>query len=415
MEVPRLGLSEDFLDYVSECKNNQRDHVFMKRLRGLATKIFLHRFSVPRDLCRWAFRHYGERLAFMTTEGERLTFAELGARVYGLAAGLLARGLQAGDRVAFLLPNSLEFVELRLACHEASLTAMPLVWDLSPEARVRALSLTEAQMYAFDPELDRGAAETASRGIPELRCVPVIRGDRRSIESLSSAGAGPSRVPIDPMAPATIHFTSGTTGEPKGVVSTHGAWVSSLKMTVGSSRLTPGKKEVMLHAIPFATAGWGAVLPSLLGGVTGLLMRRFEPGLALEFAEREQATRAFLTPSQIIDWLDEPTLGSSDLSTLGGLIYGTAPLHGPKAAEALRRFGPKLQQGYGLAEVLPPVALLWPEEHDPAGHPFRAGRPVRGVEIRIVDSDGSEVASGDRGQVGVESRTCTRATGAGRT
>ncbi len=380
-------------------------------LRRLLTGLFLRTLGSPRDAARWAFRKHAGRLALLTGDGRGVTFAELGSRVFALSAGLLRQGLAPGDRVAFLLPNCPEFVEVRLACHEAGLVAVPLVWDLSAEARVRALELTGARLYLYDPALDGGAAELAAAALPGLRRVALPEGDRSGLEALAAAGAGagspPAKAKIDPAAPATVNFTSGTTGEPKGVVSTHRGWMASVRMMAASGRLAPVADERFLHAIPFATAGWGPVLPCLLGGVTGLLLRRYEPAAALDLAERERATRAFLTPSQIVDWLDEPVLGSRDLSRLRAIVYGTAPLHGPKAAEALRRFGPLLQQGYGLAEVLPPLALLWPEEHDPAAHPFRAGRVARGVEVRVAGADGGEVPAGSRGEVLVRAPTQT--------
>lgn len=365
-------------------------------LRRLLTGLFLGRLKTPRDAARWAFRQHAAKTAILTIEGRRTTFAELGARVYALAAGMLARGLAPGDRVAFTLPNVPEFVELRLACHEAGLVAVPLIWDLPAMARAEAFAATEARLYVFDPELDPAPAAGSGEAIPVSE-----------LGRLARSGAGPCSVKIDPLAPGTINFTSGTTGSPKGVVSTHAAYIASLRMMAAASRLAPRDGEKFLHAVPLATAGWGPVLPCLMGGVTSLLVPRWEPAAAFDFAAREAATRTFLTPSQIIDWLDEPGLGGRGLPALRAVIYGTAPLSGPKAAEALARLGPVLQQGYGLAEVLPPLALLWPEEHDPAGHPFRAGRVARGVAVRIVDASGREVPRGERGAVEVRSPTQT--------
>lgn len=375
--------------------------------RQWAIGWYLKRFRLVRDVARWAFRRYADQDAFVTESGQRVSFGQLGRRVYALAEGLLKLGLQPGDRVAFLLQNCPEFVEVRLACHEAGLVAAPLVWDMSPEARRRALEQTAARVYLYNPALDGGAADLVAGDLPVLKRIPVSDGDRRGLDGLSVAGAGPCGVAIDPSGPATINFTSGTTGEPRGVVSTHAAWMASLRMTMGASRLAPGRREVMLHAIPFATAGWGAIPACLLGGVTGLLMRRFDPAAALDMVERERATRAFLTPSQIIDWLDEPSLDSRDLSSLRSLVCGTAPLHGPKTKEALKRLGPILQQGYGLAEVLPPVALLRPEEHDPDRHPFRAGSVVPPCRVRIAGKYGPGTQIGERGDIQVWSPTRT--------
>jgi fatty-acyl-CoA synthase len=132
--------------------------------------------------------------------------------------------------------------------------------------------------------------------------------------------------------------------------------------------------------------------------VTGITVRKHDPALELELIEREGVSRAFVTPSFLIDWLDEPSLDERDLSCLRAVICGTAALHGAKAAEAMRRIGPVLHIGYGLAEVLPPAAMLAPEEFDPE-HPLRVGRPVSGVEVRIGPDDGL---------IHIDSPTCTR-------
>jgi fatty-acyl-CoA synthase len=364
-------------------------------------EIALRRLHAPRDAARWAFRRHGERIALRTPEGQEVSFSELGRRVYALAAGLLESGLKPGDRVAFTLPNCTEFVELRLACHEAGLVAVPLIWDLSPQARAAALRTAGARLYVFDPVLD---PEPRAGG---ARTIPLPSGDRSGLESLALPGAGPCDARVDLDSPATINFTSGTTGEPKGVVSTHRAWAASVKMTVRSSLLSLGRNEVFLHAIPLATAGWGAVLPCLLGGITGLLLREWHPARALGLLEEERVSRAFLTPSMLIDLLDEPDLEERDLSSLRAVIYGTAPLHGAKAAEALKRLGPVLHQGYGLAEVLPPLALLAPAEHDPADASLRVGRPAGGVSVRIVDAGGRPLPDGEHGRVEVKSPTQT--------
>lgn len=359
------------------------------------------RLAAPRDAARLAFSRHAQRIAFVEPGERSLTFAELGSRVFELAAGLRAAGLVPGDRVSFTLPNTLEFVELRLACHEAGLVAVPLIWDLSAQGRTRALLGSGAKLYVYDPALDPAPPDGGPRS------VEVPRGDRAGFESLFRRGAGPSESEIDPLAPATINFTSGTTGTPKGVVSTHRAWSASLTMLAGSELLRPGEREVFMHAIPLATAGWGTVLPAMLAGAAGLLLDRWEPALALESVARHRVTRTLVTPSMLIDWLE--TRGPEDRgpSPLRAVICGTASLHAAKAAEAQDRLGPVLCQGYGLAEVLPPLALLPPEEYRPREHPYRVGRPARGTTVRVVGPDGVELPAGERGTIEVTSPTTT--------
>jgi fatty-acyl-CoA synthase len=139
----------------------------------------------------------------------------------------------------------------------------------------------------------------------------------------------------------------------------------------------------MLHVIPLSTAGWALLIPCLAGGITSVLMHSYEPSRALETAAAEKATRMFVTPSQLADLMDDPACERVDLSSLRMLICGTAPLPASLASEVLERLGPVLYHGYGLAEVLPPLALLRPDEFS-EDRPCRSGRVVPGVEVRVA-------------------------------
>src|SRR5262249_52864614 len=117
-------------------------------------------------------------------------------------------------------------------------------------------------------------------------------------------------------------------------------------------------------------------------------------------------------PSMLIDLLDED-LESRDLSALRLIIYGSAVTPAARVEEAVRRFGPRLLHGYGMSECLPPVSILWPEEHGTRQHPAdratlsSAGRPYDGVRIRIEDDAGRVLPRGETGEIVISSPTVT--------
>ncbi len=369
-------------------------------------QLYLKRFFFPRDVLRWASTRYAKKLALVADDGQGLSFQELGSQVFQLASGLQAQGLEPGARIAFTLPNGIAFMQLRLACYEAGFVAVPLVADLSPAALKNALQACDPQLYVFDEDLLGSAANEILGDWDPRKWVAISGSDRRALDQyLKPNGKSSSRILL-PGDLATINFTSGSTGTPKGVMSTHRAWAKSLQMMVQSSLLSRHENEKMLHAIPFATAGWGAVLPCLLGGICSFSMKEFDPAQALAIIESEQITRTFLTPSQIIDFLEDPGLSRRKFASLRAIIYGSAPLSGPKMAEAFANFGPILNQGYGLAEVLPPLAALAPQAHHPS-HPMRAGKIAPGVELKITDGHQIIRKAYQRGEVLVRSPTQT--------
>jgi fatty-acyl-CoA synthase len=172
--------------------------------------------------------------------------------------------------------------------------------------------------------------------------------------------------------------------------------------------VTPGQRDTFVLGIPLVGAGSGVVLPMLFSGSTLVIPPAYTARQVMAAIIEHRATRTFLTPSLLIDFLDMP---EADLSSLRNVIYGTAPMPVPKLEEAIRRWGPIFQQGYGMAEVLPPVSLLQMDDHgtqdDPAPRPVlrSVGKIVPEVKVKIVDSRGEEVEPGEKGEILIDSPT----------
>lgn len=374
----------------------------MPLLRRLVCRLLFGGFRLPRDLVRWTCRRHRNRCAIATGGGDRLSYGELGRRVVSLAAGLRRKGLAPGERVAFLLPDGTPFVELRLACYEAGLIAVPLVRGLGQEALANALETCAPRLFLYDPAL---ANETGIPPLPpDASARPLDGCDPNALADFRNRSDSWQAPPIDPSKPAAINFTSGTTGTPKGVTSSHAAWCESVKMLIRESGGRPKPGESILHAVPLATAGWGVLLPHLFAGVTNALCPDFDAEAALRRIETEGISRMFLTPSQLTDLLDAPRLSARNLGGLSRIFCGTAPLYGEKLREARERFGPIVQGGYGMAEVLPPVALWDAAAHSPE-RPMRAGRLAAGVRVRIAGEDGRPLSAGERGEIQIQSPT----------
>jgi fatty-acyl-CoA synthase len=184
--------------------------------------------------------------------------------------------------------------------------------------------------------------------------------------------------------------------------------VTSLKLTATNVSVRPGQRDRFLIGIPLVGAGSGVVMPMLFSGATQVIPPAYSVEHLVHLIAEREITRMFITPSLLIDLLDHP---QADLSSLRNVIYGTAPMPAPKLEEAIRRWGPIFQQGYGMAEVLPPVSLLQMQDHGTRAEPAprsilrSVGRVVPEVQVRIVDENGQDLPPGEVGEVLIDSPT----------
>jgi len=377
------------------------------RLRRWALQLFLARLHTPRDVLRLACKRYADQPAIAAGE-RQLSYAELGDRVLRIATLWRQWGIGHGTPVFCLLPDGIAQVVVRHAAAEAG------------------VMLTQFPPDVDDAALRQAIDELAPRLIVHRRHHALPASDAREWRPSESveqelAAIAPERDPqaLDPDALAGLGYTSGTTGAPKVLTISHGAYLTSLRQVVANIDLRQRRAEPdrVLVGIPLGGAGGGLVLPTVLAGGCLIVPKRYDAEALLDALVAHRATRLFTTPSLLIDLLDHPGIDTADLSSLRHLIYGTELMPAAKLEEALARFGPILQQGYGSAEVLPPVSLLAPHDHvqgDPraiAPHPaprrvlMSAGRVVPGVSIRIADADGNALAPEEVGEVWVKSPT----------
>ena len=365
---------------------------------NLLVNLFLSRIRLPRDVHRHAFRKYAARTAIRFADGPALSYGQLQRRAYALVQALGAAGLKRGDVLFTQVPGGPEMFEIRIAALEMGLVLTGFHALHDPQFVAHAAGRARPKLFIHDPAMMPGAAEAFAEACPDAPVWALGPGGRYEAEMAAQKGrGGPCRTPIAPEDPMVLGFTSGTTGTPKGLLSSHGAAVASLKLVIRNLRIRPDRRarNIALSAIPLVGAGSGLIMPTMLSGGTLVVMERYSPEHLVECVERHGVTRLFLTPSQLIDLLDLPPAQIARLASLNHIIYGTSPMPAARLEEAIALFGPILQQGYGQAEVLPPVSLLRPEEHVRGGAPApravlrSCGKVVKGVDVRIRGTNGA--------------------------
>ncbi|GGC84942.1 class I adenylate-forming enzyme family protein [Chelatococcus reniformis] len=379
---------------------------------GLPTRVYSH---APRSLraVLEATRAWGDR-PFLTYEDETLSFRDHWRRVAALAHHLRASGIAKGDRVAIGMRNYPEWVVSFWACQAIGAVTVALnAWWTGPElvfalqdSGASALLLDGERLERLGPELARLAPKTlvvaraGDRPGQGLSFTAVTAGEA---DELPEAEIGPEDF-------ATILYTSGTTGRPKGAVATHAnhvtnLWNSLLGVEAGRrlAGLAPGAEVPQpraLQTFPFFHIGGmtGLYVNTALGAQL-VVMYRWSAIEAVKLIERHKLTSAGGVPMVVRQLLEAAAEFGGDLSTLQGLTSGGASV----PPDLIRRIGSDFDakvapgNGYGLTETTSAVISNSGAEY--LAHPDSIGRPMPTADIRVVDDGGRDVPDGAVGEL----------------
>ena len=355
-------------------------------------------------------RHAARRPeAIALRHGEReLSYGELDERSNRLAQALLARGVGAGTRVAYLDRSSPEVVELLFAASKVGAVLVPLNWRLALPELAAVLEDAQAPVLIAGPAFREVAEGVLQRLSPAPDLLVVGEGYEHWLaahEPRDPGGRGDAGDVIVQM------YTSGTTGVPKGVLTTHG----NLAVTAQTSqRWGFDERSVSLTPLPmFHIGGIGWAYCGLWHGATTVLVSEFDAESVLDVLERRRVTNAVLVPTMLQMLTAVPRAAERDYSALRSIAYGAAPITTTVLKASMRTFGCALFGLYGLTESTGGVVALEPEDHDPGGpreHLLRsAGRPYPWVELRVVDPiSGRPLGPREVGEVWLRGPNVTR-------
>ena len=350
-----------------------------------------------------AAHRFGDRVAVDGPE-RALTFAQLGDRVARIAHALRALGLRDGARVLDLQTNSTTYLETDLAIRSAGLVRVALNHRLHPDDWARIADDSGAELLIYDARFAE-PTEVLRSGLGERRVVVVGDGPGTSYDTALAAARSTPLPAVDPDALCGLHYSSGTTGRPKGAERTHRNWLASLvNMTVDVVGGPPKPGDVYAHAGPITHTSGLFVLPFLAAGATQLVLPSWDPAGFVDAVEHRGVTHTALVPTMVARLLAMPDVDRSRMRGLRMLGYAGAPMPPEQMRQAHDRITPHLVQYYGLVEAIPPVTVLDAADHERGltGEPellTSAGRPALGVELAVVDEEGREVPRGEVGEV----------------
>jgi long-chain acyl-CoA synthetase len=336
----------------------------------------------------------------------RYSYTQVARRINRLSTGLARIGLERGDRIAILSFNCHRYLELYYGAPQMGAVVVPLNFRVPPPELTYVIGHSGARAIMVDQTF-RPVIDEIRPDLPDVQHL-IYLGDiapegYAAYEQVLANGSprfeGPGPAEDDLVG---LFYTSGTTGEPKGVMLSHRNIVSN----VDNSTMVyqPKQDDIYLHAAPtFHLADAATVFSNTTHGVKQVFIPRFDPKAVLEAVSREHVTLLLLVPTMLNFVLQEPDLGRYDLSSVRQITYGASPIAPELLRRAIRTLGCRFFQGYGLTEASPLLTVLKPEDHDlsasTTGRLASCGKPVPGVEVRIVNDNGADVTPGEVGEV----------------
>jgi acyl-CoA synthetase (AMP-forming)/AMP-acid ligase II len=343
----------------------------------------------------------------VTDGATRLSYRALAEGIDRIAARLRALGIGEGDVVTIQLPNWAEFPLVFFALERVGAVAVTVSVDFRSRELDYIMRFAGAKLFvtcARFRDFDHLAmAEELRAKVPTLDSIAIVRGDARpGVASLDDAvaakGPPPSFVPVHQDADTVMRmaFTSGTTGNPKGVMHSHNTTLAAARILNGDLGLGPG--DTMMTWLPCGL-NWGylTLVQAVLAGAKAVLLDRFRPSTALELIARERVTYIPTAPASLTAILQEPDLAKHDLSSLRIVVSGgaSAPV---ETIRAWRRVAPgELLELLGMLET--GYQTYTRPGDDAEAVAGSVGRPASHMGLRLIDADGREVPAGTEGEI----------------
>lgn len=326
---------------------------------------------------------------------DRLSWGEFDARINKVANLLLGMGLQKGDTIAVISPNSIPYAELFMGILRAGGCVTPLSSMASSVALHKMLTDCGARAI-FVAGQYRDLVDEFLPSLPiERFAIDFTHPDFQSYEdALAGADASDPMIEIDMEDAFNLIYSSGTTGTPKGILHNHAMRAAQM------DRVTPNgyddNARTLLSTPLYSNTTIVSFLPTLFGGSTVYLMAKFDALEYLRIAEREKITHTMLVPVQYKRIMDIPDFDTFDLSSMRIKFSTSAPLRRDVKEDVLARFPGKLLEYYGLTEG-GGVTVLVADENPTKLH--TVGQLAPGNDIRLIDAQGREVPTGEVGEV----------------
>lgn len=354
-----------------------------------------------KDLIRRSAIYFADKPAMVC--GDRsLSFRDVNERANRLANALADLGLRPGARVATLARNCPEYAEIEFGLIKGAFTQVTLNARLAGAEQL--FQITDSKASVVIVQQDYAQVITSIR--EKLPCVKhFVCFDGKAPGMLDFekllASASPAEPPVELNLDdlGEIRYTSGTTGQPKGIMLPFrsGLAVTRNLLIDFMDGITSEDRWLALQPLHHG-AGW-FIFPVWVKGITQYIVPDYHPETAFEAIEKYKITAIKTVPTVLLRLLDSPDIRKRDISSVRTIIYGGSPMPVDRLKEAIGIFGPVFVQIYGQTEAPVTITRLTKEDHIGGERLNAVGRPCTLVHVRVVDDDRQDVAPGVLGEV----------------
>ncbi|MBD9668571.1 MULTISPECIES: class I adenylate-forming enzyme family protein [Variovorax] len=341
-------------------------------------------FGAIADLVRLHAQHTPDHAALADAQ-QALNYGALDALMDRVAAALQRDGLGPGNAIAVCAASSVNYAAVFLGALRAGVAVAPLAPGSTPASLARMIEDAEARILFTDASAAEVVGPAKEDGIPRVALDGSAAG--QALERwLAPAGTQPRAVETQPSWPFNIIYSSGTTGEPKGIVQGHGMRWAHVQR---GAKYGYGPDTVTLLSTPlYSNTTLVVFFPTIAFGGCVVLMPKFDAAGYLQLAEQRRVTHTMLVPVQYQRLMAHPRFDAHDLSSFRFKFSTSAPFNAALKADVLKRWPGGLIEFYGMTEGGGTCIL---EAHLHPDKLHTVGQPAEGSDIRLIDEEGREI------------------------
>ncbi len=354
---------------------------------------------------RWRCKESASDTAIKFLDREQ-TYSQLDSNANHIAQGLLNLDIKPDSRIAYLAKNTDYFFEIFYGALKAKAVVVGVNWRLAAEEVAYVLEDSKSEILFVSPDFFNIIDEIEER-LPFIKKIVCLDGEHKDwINYLTWKNSSED---IDPQLPTNENddvvqlYTSGTTGNPKGVQLTNKNFYAATDNTLGIIPFPSGSKAMVCMPV-YHVAGTNFGIWGLLQGCNNIIIPEVDPGLILDLVESEKIELTLWVPAVILFLLQHPNAEKTDFSSLKVVVYGASPIAEDTLTKAINLMKCGFYQVYGLTETTGGITCLISEDHDPKRGKLRScGKALPGVDIKIIDEEGKELQQGAVGEILIKS------------